>query len=309
MRTTALLDPWLVDFSPGYVPPERLRALDRFEGLIGDWGLKPARILDGSRVDSWLRDLPAGSPARRVIAKWRRQLERWDDAGSADARLLSDGCPEVDDYWRAGLSDAARPDDPSRWRDPYFLVPSYRVDSWPAATTVSFEVRSRSAAGVLATLEEFAEHPFAALLLDPWLYQDARATPKGRNPNPNKRHRLPRHPKLQGVPVRRLREALAKIHDPSGGKADRYYYLPPYDWDPEGILEREKWEQGKVFPTGTSVTVKGIKRGPVDRAGRIWDFDHIQEWHWDVEEPSGTNERPAKQFADVSHTGEILRLK
>ncbi|MDP2762259.1 MAG: DUF1641 domain-containing protein [Sideroxyarcus sp.] len=302
--TTLLLDyRWeLVDALNN---PDVSVALRKFVNLLRRTGLNPAPFIEDHQQDEmWLK--LGQEPPRN--GEWQQLMEFLDLCRRPDGSM----CRAVPDHEATGISDnwkrALRDQliTPLDWRTPHIVVPESRLTEWGThenEVTIRCEkCNGQPASGphhrVLAILERYESHPFAAADLDPWGHLEwlKRPQPDARVNYPC---RLPKPPVLDGVPLEELFQALVEVRNNDWQINGRYYFIPRADFHPEQV-SKEDWRNGAAFKRKTINTPKGKKTGPIDFGGRIWVWDIYQERHWDVQLPSGG-------WMNISHDGRLIR--
>jgi hypothetical protein len=219
---------------------------------------------------------------------------------AADSPCLAqiDGQPgNVRDSWRRGLRDELST--PADWQRPQIVVLHSVRHEWPPNDEVAVRLaacQGTAASGpfdrVLATLEGYDAHRFAASDLDPWRNLEYLYRPNaGQKPHPC---RLPRPPSFEGVPLGELHDRIDEAHRLSWYVNGRYYFIPPRRWRPERVT-KERWRDGYAFDQQPVQGMRGPS--PVDSEGRIWLWD-LNERHWDVQII------PRKS---ISHSGLLLK--
>ena len=310
--TSALLDPWLTTAPTS--PEEEFR---KFAALLAFTTkvrtvqplLDVAGFLDAAESESlkaWVYD--ARKPSRGV-ATWffplRDKLTRRTDGCRVAA--VVDGPPDLTSSWLEVLWELTDPADATAWRSPILLVPLARDAAWPAATYATVDVRGSETQRLLVRIEAAESHAHFRHALDPWLHRDP-TTPAGLTEAETKcLMRLPRPPQLSpALAIHAWASALADVDATYPSAAGRFYpYIPdPKQWKPHAMT-RDDWQRGAgCFPVGAKESVKGEKKGPVDRNGAVWCWD-IEERHWDVQHPDVR--RPAA-YANVSTVGLVLKV-
>lgn len=309
--TYALLDPALVqveyEAQCGSAPAtfDALAALNEFFALCRRHILRPARFLPSSFLNSFRPD-----PRRRGVSgqfvRWCRLLMRDDEPDAIPDGCSLPGAPrsELDAGWYCALDETTRPESDEQWRDPMIFVPHAHKSMWPAGPEVEVMVRGRRCQRVLVTIEEASLHPHALPDLDPWLLGSI-GNPDDPLPPPEQRgsrRRLPRPRCLAELPMDEWRGVLDGLSDWTCNLPTHRFYLPESRWDPV-VIPKDVWRRNAAFPNGTKAIRGGRKNGPVDREGRVWAYDPLEN-HWDVQD---ADEKKLTSYDVVSHDGRYIR--
>jgi hypothetical protein len=308
---SALLDPWLTEFSADRTPDNiaKIASLRTFADECQERGIVPLEFLPPQAFDELLgktvRMLGQHQDGRLV-----RILKSLTLKGPHYPFLLpafrDSPVPDLPGDWKVSLGVALEREDEGKWRDPIVAIPACRRDSWPQRPEIRFTLGPRVCERLLAIVGEFDAHCLLNSDLDPWLYRAP--------PDPEARRRLcaegkfpsclPRHPRLPSdLPMGQWVERLHEIRDWTymvNGEV-RYYYLPPWEWNPLSVT-RDEWRKFKCFPR-ESKTGKGGQLGLLDRFGQTW-ICHVEGGaaHWDVQESGEKSEG----YAKISHDGRLI---
>jgi hypothetical protein len=273
--------------SPAY------NVLLKFDALIRRSGLLVVPFADPQAHTAALQRLRGRhsglAAARRFFAQCIRPV-----SGGAMATPLTETDLGLGTSWRQALrGEIWNYDD---WRVPQIIVPESRRRDWPNTPEVRVRCEDLPDAEpqlkVLAPLETYDAHCYARSDLDPWGCLQWLHRPE---PNAWKNHPciLPKPPNLEGVPSDYMAAELARARALGWVQNDRYYYIPPLDYDIEAVT-KDQWRKGRAFPWERCADSQ--RHGPVDINGIVWVWDR-DERHWDVQLP---------EYIRVSHDGRKL---
>lgn len=287
-----LLDPWVAALGDRD-DDLRLRTLLDLRSAMRRTGAWPVPVPLGFLPSEGFQELPRTAVGGLAQLLWMLHSE----ADAVNPATLPVGCPETPTYWRTALAANLLQ---AEWRAPIIAVPQALRVAWPVGPSISLdvdgEIHDRRVGTLEFLLRDLGREPAIARDWDPWLYEGAGSV---QAPQRHPR-RLPRPPQLAGIPLDQWTTTLRTVAAVQFvGTVRHLFFIPPADWDPEGLSAAE-WRSKTVFRHAVVRTRKGEKKGPVDRDGRVWDWDAVEEEHWDVQEQRG------ELWCNVSHTGELL---
>jgi len=271
--TLAAIDPWVVDFN-AVDDAERCDALEDFLVLVKEHPeLEPLRFIDSTfwnRIYEWLED-PAARGRTIPIHDFNRLLGPLCCDDDAETGTGAGG-----DRWNREVDRAIRSDDSGEWRDPIVVVPQSQRDRWPDGHEITLGGRADR---LLVVLEEPTSNVHFERDFDPWLCERARQSGDDRCARD-----LPRPVVTADRAMSEWVALLADVDDAVAGKTTTHLvFVAPEGWDPEHVGKRQ-WRDCPFGPHSEKRTAKGIKKGPRDRRGRIWDWDDgTHRNHWDVQ--------------------------
>jgi hypothetical protein len=294
--TRLLLDhPWPIDAALD-ARSEGLGVLLEFAKLIQNRSLTPVPFIDHCEYSDAMLRL---NTRRRGIVEFMRFAHHCvrDAADGPLATPVPEPDPPPSRLWKQALREEL--ENPANWRVPQIIVPKIRRDAWHIKTAevpIRSEDRPDDAPDLrlLATLEEYASHSFAATDLDPWCAMEALHAPA---PGARIAHPcvLPKPPCLDGATLDEISAKLTEAHRAGCKLNGRHYFLPSITYRPETIDQRN-WRSGRAFEHKRTPDLQ--RGGPVDYQDQIWAWDHIER-HWDVQLPGGG-------YFRISHDGRYL---
>jgi len=284
--THLLLDhPWPLNAALNAISETEGRGvLLKFEKLITrlkqvDDSISPVRFIEQQEYDSMLQQLKGKTSAAANVRRFAYYLIRHNNSTNQATPFPEPKTkPPLSDCWKRALRDEL--DNLENWRNPQIIFPEVRRTAWPDTDEIEIKREDQKDVvfRVIASLEKYDLHPFAAPDIDPWRHLDRLYPPEPGHPN-NKPCWLPKPPILNHVPVEQLTEHLEVARKLGWQINDKYYYIPRSTCLPDQIKKHE-WRNGYVFEREK---VSGWK-GPclVDYNGVTWRWDS-GERHWDVQ--------------------------
>lgn len=310
--TSALLDPWLATVPKN--PDDRFaksKALSVFAVKVRSANpvVDVAGFLETVELAALQRWCYEELKPGRGFANWffplLKKLARQTTGGAAAA--VTGGPPDLTRSWLQVLSELTTPADATSWRTPVCFVPKARDDVWPQTAYATVSAHGTETERLLVRIEAADDHADFKHCVDPWLYR-APVAPEGLDDAETRR--LPRLPRpallLRTLAIDEWSRTLAEIAVAyPKAKDDIYPYVPPDRWQPHA-MSRDDWQASVgCFPVDSKTTIKGEKKGPVDRNGAVWSWD-IEERHWDVQHP---DKRLLAAYANVSTDGRVLSVR
>jgi hypothetical protein len=285
--TLAALDPWVVQFERRDGDDDRrFEALECFEALIANHPeLEPLRFVDGSfwiRYSEFVERMEAQSP--QIAAT---ELPPLQDYGRVLSVVQchddkSNFYHSAAHRWLGEIWDALRPDHSPDWRDPIFVVPRCRESRWPSG---ELHIEPSNVDRLVVTLETPEENPLFVRDFDPWQCERVRKVVE------DLVHRdLPRPAACEGS-MKEWAAGLSLVSCGVTSTSTRLDFVPPDGWDPCAV-PKTQWRDCPFGPHQKKVISRvGVKKGPQDRQGRIWDWDVAHHTHWDVQHESPHDDR------------------
>jgi len=290
---------------------EAFGVLEDFDLLIkSKETLDPVPFIDREQYSKLWEEMNADDEARATGSYYVRIVESYIRWNEKDEHSLASPEPEptgiaLPKAWKKALREAMG--DLRDWRNPQIVIPERRAECWADGVEIPIRIDGKTAGKlVLAVLEAYNEHPFAASDFDPWDLQRW-YVPANENRMSLYPCRLPKHPALENIRFENLGDASDECRRKgwrySVEGTDRYCYLPPEDWNVERV-GREDWRRNcKTFPRADAGGGRGS--GPVDHWKRVWLWDD-RERHWDVQF-AGPNPEDNPRYCVISHDGILLR--
>lgn len=283
MRSLLLDYPW--DLRAAVEDPAVGAFLLEFDALYKREGLPPARFVDPEECQTLpIITRKAGNSGYEPLFRLLQNCLR--EVGGEVAATPQPEPPGLKLTWKQALRDEMG--DLSDWRGPQLIASENRRGAWEPAIhdeEVQISCADRDPnelhRRVIAFLGSYAEHKYARADHDPWDLRHCH--PPANVAGLARPCRLPRPPKLRGVPLEALAEALDSIRSESWPHEGRYCYIPPNAWASEKVTDKGLWRNG-AFPRGQA----NGRHGPVDYKGQVWAW-HNEERHWDVQ--TGANHK------------------
>jgi hypothetical protein len=272
----------------------RRQVLLDFDKLLKNEGLGVVPFIASEELAAWRMNPPPGLRSDKGAIE--RLLKKIVRSEGGDCRAIPvDGPTDLSQTWKCGLRDAIL--DVNDWRNPQIIFPANRRNDWPQGREVEIYLecgetgRSGPYERIIAELETYPNHLYARADADPWNLRHTQSTqPINCNQNPCM---LPKPPELKYVA---LNDIPAKSSSVNRSEKDKWYYIPPSNWDANSI-SKTSWRRGRAFPYGE----KNGRSGWIDERQFVWhwDLDHVSG-HWDVQLDNGGH-------VNVSYTGEVFR--
>jgi hypothetical protein len=290
---------------------EAFEVLEDFDLLIKRReSLLPVRFIELEQYSNLWREMDRDDVARSIGSHFIRIIEsyvRWHEEGDnsiASPHPEPDGVP-LPRVWKKALLEAMG--DMGDWRNPQIVVPQRRAECWPRTPEITVRVyRDHAGDRLLATLENYEAHPFALSDFDPWDIQRCHLTAASGRVSGHP-CRLPKHPELENIPFDQLGAKLEELRSKGWhyrvDGAEKYYYIPPDDWDLAAVAKAD-WRNCRTFPRKRAGGDQGT--GPVDHWNRVWIWDRVGKRHWDVQSPV-RNPEANPEYCVISHRGDLLR--
>lgn len=272
--TWALLDHWVVDFDGLDDFHIKLKALNEFRAHIKERShqLRALPFLnEGYWLDIFSRAETTDMHRYTALVS---DLDIQGDSSSPDTRGLS-----LEESWNACAAHVLVDDEAPAWRDPVVFAPRARVHTrWNDEREIELGAGSKR---VLVDLDETSSNPYYLGDFDPWQCERTR----GGGSDTCARD-LPRPPGCEDVAMHAWRPIMDATSDAVTDETTHLYFIPHAGWDPVSIT-KEDWRRHPLGERHSKeVPRRGVKSGPKDRRGRIWDWDDSHGSHWDVQHES-----------------------
>jgi hypothetical protein len=280
MATVLLDHPWkIVDaMNP---KSEAFEALEKFDAFFkARSGLQSVPFIDLDQYFELCKVIENDAERRSTATYFKIIVQSYVRWTTVEPEVTASPNPEpkgiaLPPSWCCALGSALF--DPQDWRNPQILVCKKNSDRWSNTKEISIKLYNNTNEDrVLAIIEDYDSHPFAIPDFDPWDLRKYDPIPLG-NCNPC---RLPKPPRIDDSSLAKIRNSLEAIRQKGWRVGERYFYIPPANWDPNGIA-KVQWRNGRGFPQQQGPGMKGPR--VVDYQDRIWVWDHT-ETQWDVQQ-------------------------
>ncbi len=295
--TKLLLDhPWPLNDALDARSPAHNKLL-KFQELVRRLRVPAVPFVTPQERDDAVARLDYRLNASAAAAIWRFADELVYNGNNVQPAVVNQSPADLGATWLRSLYDEVHAC--ATWRVPQIIFPEVRRLNWPPTPTrldVTVQCGPQSVDCVLAPLETFDSHQHALCDIDPWKQNTWHRRPAPADPRPHPCW-LPRHPAFQNVPLDQIQNRLEAARRQGWRVGDRYYYIPPTNYDPLHIAQHA-WRTGRAFPHDDDHGGHG--GGYVDCEGRIWVWARASaggrgERHWDVQLHPG--------WKNVSHDG------
>lgn len=269
--TWAVLDHWVVDFSgldDFYIKQQALMAfIEHIESQAHH-----LRVLPFLNAQYWQDIYSRLADSQHQYPVRLSDLDLGHETTVAELQDLP-----LEDCWGECVRRVLDADDAPCWRDPVVFAPRCRVvGQWSGEHEIELKA---GVFRVLVDLDEPSANPHYLADFDPWKCERSR----GGAGDVCVRD-LPRPPACENTGLHEWNARLAELSDATNGT--HVYFVPESGWEPTSII-KDTWRR---HPFGErcskDVERRGVKSGPRDRRGRIWDWDDTHNTHWDVQHES-----------------------